>query len=92
MKVNYKDATIELDFLDEYYGITVEHPDSEVIYAIHREFGGHLDDYEFPSNIRFSSTDIGRLENYLNTIKNCIDISTFHRNDIAWKLLTSTFK
>ena len=92
MKVNYKDATIELDFLDEYYGVTVEHPDSDVIYAIHEEFGGHLDDYEFPINIRFSSTDIGRLENYLVKIKDCIDLHTLYNNNVAWRLLTSTFK
>lgn len=92
MKINYKDATIELDFLDGYYSINVEHPDSEVLYAIHREFGGHLDDYELPTNIRFSLTDIGRLENYLETIKKCIDIGTYCNNNVAWVLLTSIFK
>lgn len=39
MKINYKDAIIELDISEGLYSIEVEHLDSDVIYAIHEEFG-----------------------------------------------------
>ena len=92
MKVNYKDATIELDISEGLYSIEVGHLDSDVIYAIHGEFGGHLDSYESPTNIRFSFTNIDRLQNFLVRIKDCIDLHTLYNNNVAWRLLTSTFK